>query len=146
MSLATKRMVLGCVCLLGGLALGAFGLKARMTAQRLDAEGVVVTGQVVDSRMTRGRRGSKSYHVVVEYSPEGKALDEPLTHRFSVSSSTFDATQAQRAVSVRHLPSDPTVVGLEGERDYGMFGLVGGPILALVGLGFVGYAIRTPNE
>jgi len=146
MSIATKRMIIGCLCLLGGVALGVFGLKTRMIAQRLDAEGIVVPGQVVDRTLTRGRRGSKSYHVVVEYYPKGKPLGEYLTHTFSVSARTFESTQAQPSVSVRYLPSDPTVSAIEGERDDGMFGLVGGPILVVVGLGVVGFALRTPNE
>ncbi len=146
MSVATKRMILGSLCLIGGIAFGSYGLKTRMTAQRLDAEGVVVSGQVVDHQMTRGRRGSKSYQIVVEYSPKDSTLGQYLSHKYSVSARTFEATQVQPVVSVRYLPSDPTVSAIEGERDYGMFGLVGGPILVVVGLGVVGFAMRTPHE
>lgn len=145
MSVAAKRMLIGCVCLLAGLGLGAYGFKTRATAQRLDAEGVVVPGQVVDGKMTYGRRGSRSYSLTVEYYPQGAQLGNYLTHKFSVSSGTFESAKTQPTVSVRYLPSDPTVVALETDRDYGMFGLIGGPIAALVGVAFVIAAARTDS-
>ena len=82
---------------------------------RLAKEGVVVEGKVIrlDTKVypQRSGPGSSSYLVTYEffYEDEFRLKEEEL-----VSRDFFSALQVGTKVSARCLPSDPTIVNLEG--------------------------------
>ena len=140
---ATKRKLIGAVLILGGVIALGFGFKHRATAQRLEAEGVEAPGQVVEHTEHRGRRGSRTYSIKVEYMPKGATLGNYLTSTFSVPLGVYEETQVQPNVIVRHLPSDPSVVELRGSPDDGFALLICGPIASVIGVGFLIAGFRT---
>ena len=138
--MSNTRLVLAGILL---PAVGIFMLFATFKGQRendrLDADGMSVTGQVVGGEESRRRRGGRSYKLDVTYaSPDGRVRNEK---QFSVPKEIYEQSAVGGEVPVTFLMADPGVARV-GERRDSAFGFIVGPILVLVGAGILAYLIR----
>lgn len=131
-----KRVLFLLAALIGGPVLIIAGIGEYKDSKQLQADGKVVTAQVVDAKETRGRKGRVKYYITIEYQPEQGAA-QTATSR--VSSSDFNHAVTAKSVPVIYLPSKPQVFqfGEKAETEYGS--IVFGAILTVGALGFLGF-------
>ena len=131
-----KKLLFLLAALVGGPVLIVAGIGEYKDSKQLQAEGKVVTAQVVDAKETRGRKGRVKYYITIEYQPEQGAAQRATSR---VSSSDFSHAVTAKAVPVVYLPAKPEVFqfGEKAETEYGS--IVVGALLTVGGLGFLGF-------
>ena len=130
MTQATKLKIAAPFGLLMGIALIVVGNDKNSTFKRLEQDGVDTPAQVVGQSVTSGRRGRKTYRLAVDYRAEAGGA----THHkdFSVAKETYERSQNGEPLTVRYLPSDPTVSKLNGESSEGTRMIIAGAVVAFV--------------
>ena len=131
-----KRMLFLLAALIGGPVLIIAGIGEYRDSKQLQADGKVVTAQVVDAKETRSRKGRHKYYITIEYQPEQGAVQRATSR---VSSDDFSQAVTARSVPVVYLPARPEVfqLGEKAETEYGS--IVVGAILTVGALGFLGF-------
>jgi hypothetical protein len=118
-----------------GLLLAYFGFSDQELRRRLDATGKTTQGTVEGGEMRRGRRGSKTYHLFVHYTPEGQTS---IRGDFAVAEWFYRDTLAasHKPIDVRYDPASPTEAIVEGTQDRSSFLPIGTGLFALGSIGF----------
>jgi hypothetical protein len=131
-----KKLLLFLAALIGGPVLIIGGMGEYKESKQLQAEGKVVTAQVVDAKETRGRKGRVKYWLTVDYQPEQGPAHQATSQ---VSHSRFNRAVAEKSVAIVYLPAKPQVFqfGERAETRYGS--VVVGSILTVGALGFMGF-------
>ena len=134
MKKAKKFWIVGGVGVVGAFLVVTGWFEFR-NSKKLAAEGKAVTAEVVSKDIERGRRGSKTYYLEVQFPTESGAAAQ----RVKVSSSQFEAANPGGTVPAHYLPSDPSVCQIGDKVRTEWSGLVlgfGAWVLGAV-LGFV---------
>jgi len=131
-----KKVLFLLAALIGGPVLIVAGIGEYKDSKQLQADGKVVTAQVVDAKETRSRKGRHKYYITIEYQPEQGAAQRATSR---VSSSDFSQAVTAKSVPVVYLPARPEVfqLGEKAETEYGS--IVVGAILTVGALGFLGF-------
>lgn len=118
-----------------GLLLAWWGFSDRELRARLAASGKTTQGTVDGGEVRKGRRGSRTYHLFVQYTPEGQA---PIRADFAVAETFYrDALGTSPAhVDVQYDPASPTDAIVAGTQDRSAFLPFGTGLFALGSIGF----------
>lgn len=141
-----KRMLILLVALIGGPVMIIAGFGEYKNSKQLQAQGKVITAQVVNAEETVTRKGRHKFWLTIQFKPE---QGEALTETCQVSSDRFNQAVAAKTIGLIYLPSKPRVFqfGDQAETRYGS--IVFGAILLVGSLGFIGYlriAHRSSNR
>lgn len=133
-----KRLLIFLAALIGGPVLIVCGIGEYKDSKQLQAQGKVVTAEVVDAEETVSRKGRHKYWLTIKYQPE---QGEAQTATSQVSSSRFSRAVADKAVALVYLPSKPQVFqfGEKAETRYGS--VVVGLILTVGAFGFLAFIL-----
>jgi hypothetical protein len=140
MSRSAKLKIVAPLCVIGGIVMVFVGFQERAVAGRLEAEGVTVPARVVGHETLSGRRGSKTYKLVVEYEPKGGGGS--FQKEFRVPRAAYEGARGGAPVSVRYLPSDPSVSEVAGAGADGTEKIATGAIMGVIGIGMAFFAFR----
>ena len=135
-----KRILILLAVLIAGPVLIVSGIGEYKDSKQLQANGKVVTAQVVDAKETVGRKGRRKYWLTIEYHPEQGAAQKATSQ---VSSSLFSRGVTDGSLTIVYLPANPQVFqfGQKAETRYGS--VVVGSILTVGALGFLGFLFFT---
>lgn len=127
-----------------GPFLAVMGYQSKAKHDRLVEKGKVVEGFITGGDWKRGRKGGKTYHFDVRYTPENQAV---ITKKFSVGRTYFDSkvsadTIVNPSAQVRYNQEDPNESELVGEEENQGFLLWVGPLVCLVGVFGTWYAFK----
>lgn len=89
-----------------GIGLMVFGWKRVRADGLLDQNSAATEGRVIDSSVYTGSRGGEWPSLVVEYSPPEH---EPVTRKFPVSRSIYQAALETGTAMVHYWPDDPRI-------------------------------------
>jgi hypothetical protein len=107
------------------------GIESWRDSRRLAAEGKTTEGKVVDDEIRRGRRGSRTYYLTVQFRTES---NQSVTRKITVDSDTHQAGVSSGAVKVHYLPTAPEIcqAGAQVETKWGM--AAGGAAFLVMGI------------
>ncbi len=133
------------IVLLAGIVMLVIGFQESANAKKLAAEGVTVPAKAIDHEVNSGRRGRKTYKITATYQPkEGGPLQSKT---FRVKKDAFDASQSGEPITVRYLPSNPTISLVTGDTGDGSENIFAGGFMAVIGVGGLGWRIlRRGND
>jgi uncharacterized protein DUF3592 len=131
-----KRLLILLAMLIGGPVLIVLGIGEYKNSKQLQADGKVVTAQVVDAKETVGRKGRHKYWLTIQFQPE---QGDAQTATSRVSSDRFAQAVNAKSVPIVYLPANPQVFqfGEKAETEYGS--VIVGSILTIGALGFIGF-------
>jgi hypothetical protein len=139
MAANTRMKIAAPILLIGGILVTVGGFNEHAVAGRLKEEGKDVIGRVVSHEIHRGRRGSKTYKITVQYAPTNGGGN--IRGTFDVSKALHDGSSNGAPIGIRYLPSDPKVAEVAGAGTSGI-GTIGlGAFLFALGglLGFLAF-------
>jgi hypothetical protein len=132
-----KNVLIALVLTVAGIACTIGGWVSKKKHDALVAEGKTVPGVIMSGEeRAGGRRRSRSYKFVVEFTPEGgstrsETIDVPSSY-FKAHTNETEITDD--ACQVLYQPSDPANAEIVGASTHSDFILYAGPILAIAGV------------
>lgn len=138
-----KPIIYGIGAIIVGIMLFFSGKKDKERSEIFAAQGVTVKGEVQSGASSGGRR-SKSYNLEVAYTTkEGKACTSPIKVSKSFYNSIgSDGVVTQPLVEVVYLPEKPMDAIIKGGTSFNPEMQWPGALVALGGLGFLGYRLK----
>jgi hypothetical protein len=114
-----KKIFATIVLLVLGTVFLVKGIEYWRDSRRLAAEGKTAQGKVVDEETRRGRRGSRTYYLTVQFLT---ADNRSVTSKISVDSDIHQAGVSSGAVKVHYLPTAPEIcqAGEQVQTKWGM--------------------------
>ncbi len=141
MTRSFKLLLLGPLCIIGGIAMTVAGLMESGSAGQLASEGVTAKARIDGHRTISGRRGSKTYKLAVTFEPEGRGSS--VSKGFTVPEPVFQSAPDGQEIEVRYLPSDPEVAQLAGAEISPMEKIGPGVLLMIVGAVIAFFVFRS---
>src|SRR5688572_30609687 len=131
-----RKLLFLLAALIGGPVLIVGGIGEYKNSKQLQANGKVVTADVVDAKETVSRKGRHKYYLTIEYKPEQGAVQRATTR---VTSSEFSHGVTAKSVPVIYLPSKPQVFQLGDKATTDSTSIIIGCVLLVGGLGYAGF-------
>jgi len=139
-----KAILFAVLAIIAGIGCYISGASDKKTLAKYAEEGVTVDGTVLSGESKRSGRRSRSYNLEVNYSTK-EGLSQ--TKSIKVSSSFYksigsDGVVTQPSVKVVYLRSSPGDAIIKDGTPFSPELQWIGPIIALAGIGYLGYRIR----
>ncbi len=108
----TRLKIFSLIALLAGPVIFGFAHNKETEKKLIDREGVAVEAIPLAKMEKRGRRGSRSYKLEIEYSVEAVGK---LTSKVDVSKALYERAETEPVIKIKYLASAPEKVIVVGE-------------------------------